>query len=115
ERQLTDEDLWFFLVKGKPMGPFDREDIATFLEENPHFPRDTKIANKVEQIWLSIYQIPHFQRRRPQVVPASQENTEEEQDYFILEGGQKSGPFSQDDIKRKIERKTLIYNSLISL
>src|SRR5688572_22797175 len=84
---IPKDQLWYLNFKGEPIGPYHRDDLRTFLEDNPQFPRDTKVANYVQQNWLPLFKVPEFQRRKPQMVP-EQENFES-REFYLLRHGQK--------------------------
>lgn len=107
EKKISKGQLWFMLLKDEPIGPFHQNDLARFLEENPHFPRDTKISNFNHPLWLPIYRYPQFQRRRSA-------NEENEETFWILENGLKKGPYSATNVTEHIKDSSYLPTQLIS-
>lgn len=111
--KIPKEQLWYISVKGGPVGPFHRDDLRNFLDESPTFPRDTKVANYVQQVWVPLFKAPEFQRRRPQLIPRS--DAVENKEFHLLQNGQKAGPFTLEHVSQKIDEKQLLITDLISI
>jgi hypothetical protein len=105
--------LWFVSTKSGPMGPFHQDDLRTFLELNPHFPRDSKVANLSDQRWLPLFKAPQFQRRKASTIKRNDQWGNDE--FFILVNGLKVGPLGAQILLQKLQKREILYNQLISL
>lgn len=65
--------------------------------------------------WSQIFQHPFFQRRKPQLVPASILEEEKEYSYFILRQGQKTGPYQKHELLTMVEEKQILLIDMVSL
>ncbi|MBF0207819.1 MAG: hypothetical protein HQK53_13120 [Oligoflexia bacterium] len=108
------DDLWFILVREKLVGPFHKNDLKEFLNNNPHFPLNTKISNyNTPENLVPIFSLVQFQRRKPQLVPAPMDAKENE--IFLLSQGLKNGPYTYKEVAELIDQKKILYNDLISV
>ncbi|MBF0365267.1 MAG: hypothetical protein HQK50_06825 [Oligoflexia bacterium] len=114
KNQLPKENLWFIHLKDRIVGPFSGSDIKDFLLHNPQFPRTTKLSNYLTpQTIHTLYSIPEFQRRKPQVIPSA--IPESNQEFFLLLSGQKNGPHTSTQIVELLKQKKILFNDLLSL
>ncbi len=98
EKTLSGEDVWIKSIQKNQDGNNDG---------NNHNDND-------KDNWLSLFDHPFFQRRRPQVV-SEEMATPKGQSYYILDQGQKTGPLSLGEIKEKVHLTELILTDVISL
>src|SRR5690554_4522984 len=123
-KPLTDEDIdrlglsmadvWMLETpSGQSIGPFSTDMLRQDSKERPDFYEECKLLNMVTEESRPFYTISEFQRRRPKLVPA--QNLIKNEDFYLLEYGQKSGPFSLEDLKAKIQAKEVSLNQEISV
>ena len=58
--QVDKRELWFLLVKGHPVGPYETHSLKKFFLENPEFNLETYITNFEHTKWMPIFKCPHF-------------------------------------------------------
>jgi hypothetical protein len=71
------------------------------------------VYNLVIEEWKDFFSTAEFQRRKPKLVPA--QNLIQNDDFYILEKGQKSGPFSLEQVKNKVETCEIVVSSEVSV
>ncbi|MBF0359637.1 MAG: DUF4339 domain-containing protein [Oligoflexia bacterium] len=114
-KNISKDELWLIILKNKIVGPYHKNDIKAFLDENPLFPKSVKVANyTAPDNHIPIYNVTEFQRRKPQVLVNSS-GPQVIDKIFILINGQKNGPYSMMQIKELLKEKTLLFNDLISV
>jgi hypothetical protein len=108
------DQIWYLKAPGSEdkYGPFTEAMLKAHFQANPDFDSEYLACNEAAEEWLKIFDIPIFQRRKPQLaqIPKTDINNQ----YHILLKGQKLGPFPHQDIVEKLKTKELLYNDFVS-
>lgn len=86
-----------------------RELVLLYEEEST----DLTIKRPNEESFLSLFEHPLFQRRRPQLV-AQDTLTVESETYFVLKKGSTLGPYSKQELIDEVKKAHVIPTDLIS-
>lgn len=89
-------------------------DLKSYVIEYGDQAGDYEVKNIDSSEWASIFTHPSFQRRKPQLVPLSNLAPDNDQQFFILKNGQKTGPFEQFELLAMLEQKQLLLTDMIS-
>jgi hypothetical protein len=122
--KLTDDDLVsgdfpadeIFQLKVDDVihGFFWQYDLKDYVQQDTSFEDNTFIQKYGETGWVNLFDHPFFQRRKPQLVNKI-ETPAHAQEYYILEQGQKMGPFTIEEVKEQVHNKKAILTDMISL
>jgi hypothetical protein len=122
--ELTEEDLVsgdfpadeIFRLKINDVvhGYFWQYDLKDYVQQDTSFQENTFIQKHGEEEWVNLFDHPFFQRRRPQIVTKIESNSHA-QEYYILDQGQKMGPYSIEEIQEQVRSKKAILTDMISL
>lgn len=111
EMGINAHDLWHIQLGGEEFGPFETESLKHYAGENGELFEEALATRQDNNDWRPFYSHTLFQRRGPQVLKPK---AKQEGPYWILDNGQKLGPFSASDIDKKIELISLGFTDLIS-
>lgn len=93
-------------------GPFTEENLRDYVLSHQNFSADF-VANKLgTEEWTTIVELSEF-KRKPQLVSMAAINTTTT--FFLLENGNKIGPFKEEEIIQKLKNKEIIYSDFISI
>lgn len=107
------EHIFEMFHEKKSLGFISLYDLKEFQAAQYDF-NDYQIRNVDAADIKSFYEHPFFQRRKPQLVSAENFSEDENHQYFLLIRGQKSGPYSKDEIKARVDKKEILVTELIS-
>lgn len=111
ELGIPSHDLWIIKVGEEILGPFESESLKQYAAQNETL-FDKVTASRLEHSdWHPFFSHALFQRRGPQSVPAERVY---EGPFWIMAHGQKSAPFSQNEINKKIDMGLLTMTDVIS-
>lgn len=99
--------------EGQIVGLYWQYDLKDFVQQETSFDENARIRNFGQKEWTSLFNHPFFQRRKPQLIQAVDSNTADE--FFLLEQGQKAGPYSIEEIKSMVESKTALLTDMVSV
>ncbi|MBT3981895.1 MAG: hypothetical protein HOE90_11110 [Bacteriovoracaceae bacterium] len=110
------EQQWFLKVGEKIFGPYSEINMQTYLDFHKKYPKETMVANSRENVWLSPFEVPSFNRRKPQMKIAKNiEDGGEEKIYSLWVDGHRKGPFSESEINELIDKKEILYTDTLSV
>lgn len=89
-------------------------DLKAYIFENEIEAGEFEVKNIDQTSWTPIFEHTFFQRRRPQLISAAILNEDDDQKFFILKQGQKTGPFEKKELVSKLEEKSLLLTDMIS-
>ncbi len=72
------------------------------------------IRNVEAKDWITVFEHPLFQRRRPQLVPAANLQADDDQQFFVLKHGQKTGPYEKFEMLSMLEQKEILLTDMVS-
>lgn len=65
--------------------------------------------------WKNIYEHPFFQRRKPQLVSIETLKEIDDIQFYILQKGQKAGPFEKDQLLEMVENREILLTDTVSI
>lgn len=93
-------DLWLVKIGTIVFGPFETESLKHYVGENEHL-FDNALAHRMDtEKYKAFWEHPTFQRRKLQSVRGESPN---DGPFWLLHNGLKVGPFSFNEIDKKIE------------
>ncbi|HXH75259.1 MAG TPA: hypothetical protein VNJ08_09860 [Bacteriovoracaceae bacterium] len=108
---LSAHDLWNVKIGEEVFGPFESESLKHYAGENQDVFEDAFACLQEGRDWQPFFSYPIFQRRGPQVM---KDQPPKEGPYWVLDHGQKAGPFNQHDMDKRIELGSIGLTELIS-
>lgn len=107
--------LWFLKNTAdgsEKSGPYTEENLREHIQGQTNFSPDF-VANKVgTEEWMTVVEIPEF-KRKPKLVSMAAMNVSSA--FHLLENGQKVGPFSEAEIREKLQAKVIMFSDFISV
>lgn len=107
--------LWFLKNTAdgsEKNGPYTEENLREHIQAQADFSPDF-VANKMgTEEWMTVVEIPEF-KRKPKLVSMAAMNVNSA--FHLLENGQKIGPFSEAEIKEKLQAKVIMFSDFISV
>lgn len=107
------EEVFELENEGAIAGLFWQYDLKDFVQQETSFDENARIRNFGTKEWTSLFNHPFFQRRKPQLVQAVAAEANEE--FYLLEQGQKAGPYTINEIKQMVESKTALLTDMVSV
>lgn len=65
--------------------------------------------------WKNIYEHPFFQRRKPQLVSIETLKEVDDIQFYILQKGQKAGPYEKDQLLNMVENREILLTDTVSI
>lgn len=96
------------------LGYISLYDLKAYVLEHEKETGDYLVRNIDSKEWIPVFEHPYFQRRKPQLVSASALSSEDEQQFFILRQGQKTGPYEKYELVSMLESKELLLTDMVS-
>jgi hypothetical protein len=75
---------------------------------------DVKNIDAAVEEWKNIYEHPYFQRRKPQLISADNLKDADDQEFFILIKGQKTGPYEKYELSEMVDKKEILLTDMVS-
>ncbi|MEX0798438.1 MAG: hypothetical protein WD025_03290 [Bacteriovoracaceae bacterium] len=111
---LSLSDVWMIQFgPDQVLGPFSTQMLQEDSQKNPELYEKCIVYNLVIEEWKNFYKEHEFQRRQPKLVPA--QNLIKNESFLVLENGQKTGPFSFDELEEAVEAKKVSLNQEVSV
>jgi len=114
EKNFTLKDLW--MVKddnNKIHGPFDTYSLREYSHRYDYLFEHCKLYNLKDEKWFEMFSNNIFQRRKPKLI--SGQNTNLEHDFYVLINGQKSGPYTTEQMQHMLDTGEILPSTQISL
>ena len=89
-------------------------DLKAYVYEHEDEAGDYFVRNIDSSEWAAVFSHPFFQRRKPQLVPLSGLAQDNDQQYFILKNGQKTGPFEKFELLSMLEEKEILLTDMVT-
>ena len=89
-------------------------DLKSYVHDFEEDSKSFQVKNIDGSDWTPIYEHPYFQRRKPQLVSANTLSSDDEQQFFILKNGQKTGPYEKYELTSMLEEKDLLLTDMVS-
>lgn len=111
---LSYSDVWMIKFSdGKKHGPYSTDMLREDSQKNTDLYEKCQAFNMVTEEWKPFFKLPEFQRRKPKLVAA--QNLIKSEDFLLLINGQKSGPYSLDQLKDLIAGKKITLTQEVSV
>lgn len=108
---INNHDLWLIRMNKTVYGPFATESLKSYAHENEELFNGVEANRMDEHQFKPFWAHPQFQRRKPSAVSS----TLHQNRFWLLLNGQKSGPFSFQEIDDRIEKTDLVLTDQISI
>lgn len=120
EKEITKhvEREHIFEIKDKHenlLGFISSHDLKNFVFEHSDEDCDYYVKNIDSSEWASIFTHPSFQRRRPQLLSSANLGQDSDHQFFVLENGQKKGPFEKNELLVMLEKKEILLTDLVTI
>lgn len=103
---------------GEELGYVSYTDLKNYLATHEGQLTEYLICPYGQREWITVFESPLFQRRKPQLVPASSlafsSDDDDNLSFFILRHGQKNGPYQKSELNLMIEKKELLLTDMVS-
>lgn len=106
---FTSADLWLVKIGDEVFGPFETASLHDYALENSHEFLHAEASQEDPQEWLPFFKHPQFQMKQT----VKEEVVEER--FWVLNQGQKTGPFSRMAVDKKLEMGLLSLNDMVSV
>ncbi len=103
----TPHDLWLVKLDDEVFGPFEVESLKHYAHENEKLFLKAYSTRMDHNDWRPFFSHAHFQ-------PLTLQENPESMRYWVLNLGQKAGPFNKNEMDKKIELGTLNMLGLVS-
>lgn len=98
-----------------PMGFTSLAQLRQFaMETDSEELNNLVIRNTQSTHWISLFEHPSFQRRKPQLVPFDSIQAEDDKEYYILSKGQKHGPYEKIQLQAMLEQNEILLTDMVS-
>jgi hypothetical protein len=108
---FTSSDLWLVKIGDEVFGPFETASLHDYAAENSHEFINAHATMEEPHNWQPFFSIEQFHLKKPE--PEAEVIVEER--YWVLNQGQKAGPFPRMTIDKKLEMGTLSLNDVVSV
>lgn len=89
-------------------------DLKAYVFEHEEEAKNYFIKNIDSNDWKNIYEHPFFQRRKPQLVPAETLKDADDLEFFVLQKGQKVGPYEKYELMEMVDNKEILLTDMVS-
>ena len=107
---FTSSDLWLVKIGDEVFGPFESASLHDYAAENSHEFINAFATMEEPHDWQPFFSIEQFHLKKP-----VEEEVVVEERYWILNQGQKAGPFPRITIDKKLEMGILTLNDMVSV
>lgn len=90
-------------------------DLKAYVFEHEEEAKNYQVKNIDSDEWKAIFEHPYFQRRKPQLVSADNLKDADDQEFYLLVKGQKSGPYEKYELSEMVEKKELLLTDMVSM
>jgi hypothetical protein len=90
-------------------------DLKAYVFEHEEEAKSYYVKNIDSIEWKNIFEHPFFQRRKPQLVSTDSLKDADDLEFFILQKGQKVGPYEKYELVEMIEKREILLSDMISV
>lgn len=112
--KFPDEEVFEITFDGQTFGPIWQQDIKEFLTHANQYTEETQVKSLSSDNWVSVFDHPLFQRRRPQLV-STHSLDNKETTFQILKDGQVVGPYSLYEISAMVKTNEILLTDEVSI
>ena len=98
----------------KTLGFISLYDLKAYVFEHEDEAKNYYVKNIDGDEWKNIYEHPFFQRRKPQLVSTDSLKDADDLEFFILQKGQKVGPFEKYELLEKVENREILLSDMVT-
>jgi hypothetical protein len=98
----------------KTLGFISLYDLKTYVFEHEEEAKNYWVKNIDSDEWKNIYEHPFFQRRKPQLVSSDTLKDADDLEFFILQKGQKTGPYEKYELMEMVEKREILLSDMVS-
>lgn len=106
---FTSHDLWLVKIGDEVFGPFETASLHDYALENSHEFLHAEASLEDPQEWKPFFSHSQFQMKKAEVEEVVETR------YWVLQQGQKTGPFSRMAVDKKLEMNILSLNDMVSV
>jgi hypothetical protein len=110
----TREHIFEIKDAEKSLGFISLYDLKAYVFEHEVEAQSFSVKNIDGDGWKNIYEHPFFQRRKPQLVSTENLKDDDDLEFFIIQKGQKSGPYERYELMEKVESKEILLSDMVS-
>ena len=112
ESDNRDKSHYFEIAFGEEViGFVEQNELKSYLEQNPEKYAETFVRKVGQDVWMPATQQTFLQRRKPTLVKDNEIVSTDR--FFYLKEGQKIGPFSLVELRKKIETREILVTEMI--
>lgn len=89
-------------------------DLKAYVFEHEEEAHNYSVKNIDSEEWKNIFEHPFFQRRKPQLVSAESLKDADDLEFFILQKGQKNGPYEKYELLEMVEKREILLTDMVS-
>lgn len=108
------EHIFELKKEHESLGYISLYDLKMICTKDAEQLQDCQIRNMDSAEWTSLFEHPYFQRRKPQLVPTSDLQQEDDTTYYLLRMGQKCGPYEKHELSTMLEEKEILLTDMVS-
>lgn len=101
ELGLETDLLWQVKLNDEVFGPFETLSLKHYARENSDIIQSCEVSPWEKEEWQLFFDTPEFSQQE------SEHPGDIQEQFWLLENGQKSGPWSQEEIQEKIKTQVL--------
>jgi hypothetical protein len=98
----------------KTLGFISLYDLKAYVFEHEEEAKNYYVKNIDSDEWKNIYEHPFFQRRKPQLISSESLKDADDLEFFILQKGQKAGPFEKYELMEMVEKREILLSDMVS-
>lgn len=90
-------------------------DLKAYVFEHEEEAKNYSVKAIDSDEWKNIYEHPFFQRRKPQLVSIETLKEVDDVQFYILQKGQKAGPYEKDQLLEMVENREILLTDTVSI
>lgn len=90
-------------------------DLKAYVFEHEEEAKNYSVKAIDSDEWKNIYEHPFFQRRKPQLVSIETLKEVDDIQFYILQKGQKAGPYEKDQLLEMVENREILLTDTVSI
>ncbi len=111
----SDNELFHVLLKEESFGPVRGNDINDLISRGAKLDENILVKSVNQKKWLRLFDHPFFQRRQEEEKKNHQVSEKAKSNkFYLLNYGQKTGPFSTAQLQEKLENREIDITHMIS-
>ena len=113
--QVEDRDHIFEIKSDQStLGYISLDELKAYIFEHEDEAINYFVRNIDSTEWKVLFEHPFFQRRKPQIVSNETIKDDDDLAFYILQNGQKVGPFKKNELMDKVDSKEILLSNMAS-